>query len=421
MRRTLLIFCCLLSVLTACAVVDKKGILVDVEPGTPMDESDLRQHCDLGDNAACVLAGLHDATAPDPRFPIVQGLAPADRAVFAALLPKGETVSWFVYDRELLRLTKLFTPKPVSRGDSKFSVQRLDVRGLLPGRTYELLAGDTDGHILDLRTFRPLDFDASALRFSLLGGWRFATPAERTRLRAVALARNPQLVIFAGSSVDATVPKELANASFKDATAFFFARHAAARAELALALERQLVPITALWNDDEFGEPDGNRAFTQRDRALEQLKVFFPDWEDEASLVDGPGISKTITFRSQILALVDDLSFRKPPAAGEPVCHKTGKREVCIPGKPVPAAPGTRYGTIQENWLHGRKAKADRPVWLLAGGPNLFPFHEGWPTDPALDSATLTHPARAPWVATVEAGHDGSLHLEEYQGSQKLP
>ncbi|MGZ3701999.1 MAG: hypothetical protein ACXWSD_09410, partial [Bdellovibrionota bacterium] len=72
-----------LTLLTSACAVEKKGILVDVEPGTPMDESDLHQHCDLGDNAACVLADAEHHPAPAQSLSILQGLAPPDRAVFA--------------------------------------------------------------------------------------------------------------------------------------------------------------------------------------------------------------------------------------------------------------------------------------------------------------------------------------------------
>jgi hypothetical protein len=410
--RQLSLLLCGLFFLTACAEVEKKGVLVDVEPGTPMDESDLRPHCDLGDSAACVLAGTKDATPPEPRFSWIQGVAPSDRAVFAILVPKNTNVSWFVFDREVTKLTKLFTVKPVSRGASPWALQRLDARGLLPGRTYELLAGDAEGHLLDLRTFRTLDLDENRLHVGLLGGWRFASPAQRAKLLADVMATHPQLLVFAGSAVDATLPAAQSSLKGKEARDFFFARHADARAKLALGFARELVPVTALWNDDEYGRANGDRSFPQRDQSREQLELFFPEWADGEVVVDGPGIAKAFAFRRQTLALVDDLTFRKEPQPGEVECTKPKgrKNEVCKPGASLPPPPGSRHGAIQSNWVADQAAKSDRPVYVLANGPTLLKG-EFWAEEKVFDSPLLTRAPKGPWIATLEGDRDGALRL----------
>jgi hypothetical protein len=403
MRKALFVF--LVLTLSACSIEQKKGILVDVEPGTPMDESDLHQHCDLGDQAACALFGAQDAPSPTPRFAILQGIAAPDSAVFAALVPKGTKLAWYLYDRELSRLTRLFTPLPVSRGKSRWALQRLQVKGLVAGRTYELLAGDPEGHLLEDRTFRPLRLDERALRVALLGGLRLAEHAERARLFEEAMARDPQLLVLSGDAVDATLPAKQASLRGKAASDFFFERHAEARASLELAFARSLLPVTDLWNDAEYGQAGGDRSFPQRDQAREALEQFFPEWADEDRIVDGPGIAKAIDFRAAELALVDDITFRQPPAPGEPVCHKARKRkkEVCRPGAPIPAPPGTRYGSIQVGWIADRATKTDLPLWLLAGEGHLLPYEPGWADSPVLSSRTLTHRPAGAWLSLVES------------------
>lgn len=402
-----------LSLLASCAAVEKKGILVDVDAGSPVDESDLRQHCDLGDEAACALAGLRDVRLPDPRFSLVQGVAPADRAVFAALVPKATPLYWFLYDPELTQLTKLFTVKPLSRGDSRWALQRIDVHGLLPGRTYQLLVGNPEGQMLDARKFRTLDADAKNVRIALLGGSRLAAMSARKELFDRALAGNPQMIVFMGSTVNVDLPAKSTGLKGKLASDYFFGRHAEARATFGLGLARDLVPVTALWNDDEFGHADGDRSFAQHDQAREQLELFFPHWADEAKIVDGPGSSLAFELRRQNLILLDDLSFREAPMEGEPVCQKAKgrKKEVCHRGPRIPAPPGSRYGVLQRNWVSDRARKADHPLWLLAGGPLLLPFSAEWGEDKALDSPTLTRPPRQPWLQWLESNGRGELSL----------
>ncbi|MGZ3657609.1 MAG: hypothetical protein ACXVB9_15770 [Bdellovibrionota bacterium] len=396
-----------LTLLTSACAVEKKGILVDVEPGTPMDESDLHQHCDLGDNAACVLADAEHHPAPAQSLSILQGLAPPDRAVFAALIPKGLKLSWYVYDRDLTQLTKLFTVLPVSRGTSHWALQRLDARGLTPGHSYELLAGDPEGRLVETRKFRPLENDASALRAVVIGGWRLANHSERIRMIAALEERKPQFLVMAGSSSITTPSAELKGKAARD---YFFEREAEARATSELSFERSLIPVATLWNDDEFGHANGDRSFPLRDQSREMHEIFFPHWADETSIVDGPGISLALGLRSQTLAFLDDLTFRQPPSLGEPVCHKTkSKKEVCKPGKEIPAPPGTRYGEIQANWISDRAGKSASPLWLLADGPNLLQYRPDWFHEPALSHPDLTHAPRAPWLYLLHSGNGLSL------------
>jgi len=359
-----------------------------------MDESDLYQHCDLGDQAACVLAGEKNAPAPLPSLPIIQGMAPPDRAVFAVLEGKGTSLFWYIYDRDARKLTKIFTPKPLNRGHSSYSLQRLDARGLLPNRSYELLAGDADGRLVEDRAFRPLATEESPLRAEIFTGWSAASHEARLQLLAAAHARKPHFFVLAGSTVNATLPPESAGINGRASRDFFFERHAEARASFELGLEHELVPVATLWNEDEFGKHNGGTSFPQRDEAREMMELFFPHWSDESGIVNGPGISVAFDFQPIELILADDLSFRRAPLGGELKCSK-GKghpREVCKREKLVPAPAGTRYGPLFLNWVINRSEKAGRPLWLLTDGPNIVPYSANWQLQPALQATDLSAP-----------------------------
>jgi hypothetical protein len=403
----------LLALLTSCAV-EKKGILVDVEPGTPMDEGDLHQHCDLGDRAACVLSSDDDSRAPAPSLSIVQGMAPPDRATFTVLEQKGHPLFWYIYDKELSRLTKLFTVKPISRGDSTFALQRLDARGLLPDHHYELLGGAPDGTLVEARRFHPVLTEEQPFRAEVISGWRMATHEARLAMLAAVHARKPQLLILAGSAVDATIPADHTNIKGRASRDLYFVRHAAARSTFELGFERELTPVAVLWNEDEYGHPGADGSFPQRDEARELMELFFPHWSDETSIVNGPGISLTLDFYPFELALVDDLSFRLPPTGGAPVCQvikKGHKHEVCKPGKLIPPPPGSRHGSLLRDWITSRSTKAGRPLWLLTGGPHLFPYEADWNMQPVLDDPALsrTPPKASLWEISAVRGQPATL------------
>jgi hypothetical protein len=407
-----LLFLLSLSLITACAVEEKRSILISVESGSPADESDLRHHCDYGDAPACTLLGHENITPPEPHVSIVQGIAPIDRAVFAALVPRNANLSWFVFDPETLRLTKLFVVKPESAGVSTWAVQRLDVQGLLPDRTYDLLAGDAEGHLLEDRKFRTFAMDEKQLRIAILGGWRFSLSPDRAKLIDNIFASQPQLLVFAGSVVDATLPTSMLKAKRRDISEYFFARQAEERNRFEFGFSRILLPTIDLWNDDEFGEPNGDRSFTPAEEAREQLTLFFPHWADDSTIVTGPGISLSITFRNYMLILADDISARKPAIEGDPICIQTKSgKEKCLPGKPIPPPTGTRYGGVEQRWVADRAAKAQHPLWILAGGRFLFPFEENWVEQSALNSPSLTQPPKKTWLATIVSDGSGALRL----------
>lgn len=400
------------ALLTSCAV-DKKGILVDVEPGTPMDQADLHPHCDLGDRAACVLSDASSNPPPDPSLPLLQGVAPPDRAVFAVLEPKGQALAWFIYDSELSQLTKLFTVKPISRGTSAWALQRLDARGLNPKHHYAILGGDNEGRLVEFRRFRTLQTEEKVLRADILTGWRFTRHEDRLRLLSEVRARNPQLLVLAGSTVNAALPAGTDEPKGRTARDFYFERYSNARAAMELALAPDLLPVTALWNDDELGRANANNDTLQRDEARELFELFFPHWADEVSIVNGPGITISMDFHSSELALLDDISYRRGPAYGPPVCHKPKghKQEICKQGKATPPSPATRYGPLVLDWVSSRAEKAGRPLWLLSGGPTLTGFESEWYKKPDFDSETFSQPPSYASLWELEINREGEARI----------
>ena len=380
--------------LGGCAV-EGKGILLAVEPATPLDQRDLHKHCDLGDQAACALSESANAPRPSSTFAVVQGLATPDRAVFTAILPRDSTVSWFIYDRDIGRLWKLHDSRKQQRPGSAWYVQRVEARELEPGRTYELLAGDKDGKLVEDRTFRTLSIDGNALRFAAVSG--MAKGGSGGLVTAVR-EKKPQFVLFAGDNVEATLPKKNAPSKRPAAIDWYFERHLKARQDLALARERELTPVVAIWGESELGQPGADRKFTFRDQAREVFEMFFPVWADETSIVNGPGVSKSFSLAGQKLALLDPLSFRfsSLPASACLSPRKKGmkvKQEAC--GEPPPSPPGkTRFGTMQANWVFRQASRGGQPSWLISSDSWLGILR-------VPESAAIVAPES--WISQLEA------------------
>jgi hypothetical protein len=380
--------------LGGCAV-EGKGILLSVEPATPLDQRDLHKHCDLGDQAACALSESDNAHRPTSTFAVVQGLATPDRAVFTAILPKDSNISWFIYDRDIGRLWKLHDSRKQQRPGSAWYAQRVEARELEPGRTYELLAGDKDGKLVEDRTFRTLSIDGKALRFAAVSGM---AKGGSGGLVTTVREKKPQFVLFAGDNVEATLPKKNAPSKRPAALDWYFERHLKARQELALARERELTPIIAIWGESELGQPGADNKFVFRDQAREVFEMFFPVWADETSIVNGPGLSKSFSLAGQKLALLDPFSFRTssfalPTCLPSPKKGRKAKQDSCR--EQSATSPGkTRFGTMQANWVFRQASQGGQPSWLISSDSWLGIFR-------VPESATLVAPES--WISQLEA------------------
>lgn len=405
----LIAFALLVSSLTGCAVVDKKSILLDVEPATPLDESDLQKHCDFQDPAACSLLNP-DRSAMKGKFALVQGVAPPDRAVFAALVPKDSKFSWFVYDRAVSRLSRLNLPKLQSRGKDPWAVQRIEVRGLETDRDYELFVSSPEGEILDNRVFRPLTQQGRTLKIALVGGLNELPLSSKQKIAAKAFSSSPDLVIWLGNNVNALLPKKFKGerAAAKD---FFFSSYARTQNSMDYAFAPRLYPIAAALGDIEYGQAKGNRLFSFRDQAREVLEIFFPHWSDELYIVDGPGASELIRVGKTDLGLIDSWSFRAPPVALPPrVCTGKGKKKVCEQERPAPPPPGARYGVLQMQWVLRQAQKGTGPFFLFANEPWLGRYTEEWFSQAPAGSAALSS-LKAGGYALVESDGRDTLSV----------
>ncbi|HEY8279100.1 MAG TPA: hypothetical protein VIH99_05730 [Bdellovibrionota bacterium] len=370
-------FSCFFALVWLCAcAAENKAILLGVEPGTPVDIRDLKRHCDLGDQAACSLADSDEFSPSPARLSIVQGIAPPDRAVFTALLPKSSSYSWFIFNRDRSQLSKLSLVRPVTTGP--WSLQRIEARGLEPGSAYELLAGDSGGRLVESRSFRTFSTAGRKTRIALVGGLKSLSPSSEKRIWASLANNRPDLLVFTHGALSATLGKLPPEKQRKAAREFFFARHAQARNSLSFAREGLLLPTTVAWGEDEFGKLGGDKTFPFKDQAREVLELFFPHWADESSIVDGPGISTLFQLGGHRIAVLDEYTFRPAARPSMVVCEKKGKKNVCSKTAAAARSPGSTFGNLQLEWLSRWSRKNGGPISILTGTPWVGPFEETW-------------------------------------------
>jgi hypothetical protein len=327
--------CCLL--LTACAG-QGSGILAQFNSAKPLDPGELDRHCDMEDAAACLLAGkpVKEELA---RVPLVQGLAPANKAVFAALLTREQKLNWFLRESGCLKLSPLPVHRSIERPFSPYRVEQILATQLEPGKTYELLAANAMGQLVDRRVFSPLPGpDPAPLRFALLSGTDDHSP--QAGLWRDLASRQPEIVFSLGNNVFATSRGgEILGKSV--GPEILWSRYVETRWKLPVFKYERLIPFAAIWNDRDFGMNGGDKSYAHIDDAREVMDAFFPSFADAKTVMEGPGVSLALKIAGETFLLFDDRSFR-------------GREEGL-------------FGRIQEDWALTALSNRAGPVWLMNG------------------------------------------------------
>lgn len=352
---------------SACAS-SGQGLLMNFKGGN-LEETQLDRHCDLEDAAACLLKG--DTLTPTTRLPIVQGVAPGGRTIFALLLAPSETAKLFIFDREdKTKLVPAPPPRVYARG-AQPRVEQTEVGDLKPGKTYELIVVDAAGTLIDHRRFRTLAPGARALRFALVSGTDDAYAEEQALQWNDIAAQDPDLIFAIGDNV-ITTSGDKGSVVTADA---LWKRYVETRTRLALFRAPTLVPVLATWDDQDIGtfESTGDHAHNTEARLV--MEAFFPYVANTKDVIDGPGVSKALRAGGQTFVLFDDRTFRTPNSR-PPVCDNK-MYPGCEKKYGKDSNEGAHFGRIQEDWAMGIIKDSDGPVWLISGDQWFSGKHAG--------------------------------------------
>jgi hypothetical protein len=346
--------------LSSCAVTASEGMLASITAPKTLDKPYLERQCDVEDAAACYF--LRGKLPALPRVPILQGVAPGDRAVFVVQLGPLAEVRYFLRQKEDQSVRALPVAKTYTRESSAWRLERLELSKLDPAKSYELLLTDRTGQLVDVRSFKPMRDGAEGFRFAFFSGGADAGSGDDSVWRGL-LDRQPRLVISLGNLVATHGPDPL------DPLALW-ERYADARARTGFFRQASLVPMAASWAPADYGATEKNRgrANPNADAAREIQEAFFPAAGDGQAVNEGPGIAKAIQTGGHTFVLLDAQSFREGDAV-PPVC-RTHPSATCPPA--VEAEPGSgsaHFGNLQESWARGVAEGAEGPVWFLSSDP----------------------------------------------------
>jgi hypothetical protein len=269
----------------------------------------------------------------------VQGPAPANKAIFSALLTQEQKLNWFVRESGSLKLSQLPIHQSIARPFSPYRVEQFLATKLEPGKTYELIATNPMGQLVDHRIFLPLPGpDPAPLRFALLSGTDDHSP--QAGLWSDLTSQRPRIIFSLGDNVFATSRgSEILGKSVGPEV--LWNRYVETRWKLPVFKNERLIPFAATWDDRDFGMNNGDKSYPHIDEAREVMDAFFPSFADAKTVIEGPGVSLALKIAGETFLLFDDRSFR-------------GREE----------GP---FGRIQEDWALTALSNQTGPVWLMNG------------------------------------------------------
>lgn len=319
------------------------------------EKSQLAQYCAKEVQAACGLIGA--PTGLNRPLSILQGWTSSHETRMSIVAPRGQILNYLVLsntgERVELKNQSFSASKTISRDDSHWSVDQLDIRGLNVDQVYELWVVDANGQVWDRRQFRALNELMSEPKLIVVscmddGFWR-----EQNRAWQKINERSPDLMIFLGDNVYGD--KYLGEVDQGAAPKELWRRYVEMRNTLGLYRWPKLVPVIATWDDHDYGFNGSGSTYIYKNESREIFWTFFPQKEVMEPWQSGPGVSSTVRLFGQEFLLTDDRSFRTPDRQDNP--------------------DQTHLGKEQEAWIDRRLQDGRSPIWIMNGDQFFGAYH----------------------------------------------
>lgn len=316
-------------------------------------------------------------------FPVVQGLTSETSAEFTVMAPKNRQVKFTVATPhgETLQPEKV---EEVSRPHSPWTLYKLHFGNLAydPG-TFRLFIHDGIGN-RDERNFHLFSNQGEKLRF-VIGS---CADARHASLQAAAWSsiakQKPEWLFMIGDNVYAAQEEDEVQSPD-----VLWDRYVEGRLAMDLFFWRDLVPVYTVWDDNDYGQKDGNSSYALKTESESIFKAFWAQSYGADLYEPGPGVAGRLALRGMHFSFLDNRSFRDVSPEGE------------------------HFGHEQEEWLFSDLQKSDLPTWIISGDQFFGGFHKS-------DSYEGTHPkafenflTRLRTVTTPFVFVSGDRHMTE--------
>lgn len=257
--------------------------------------------------------------------------------------------------------------------------------GLNVAEEYTLYVKTLEGKVLDERKFHLPPLEEKRVRFAVAScmdsGYK-----EQADMWESLLAKKPDVLFLIGDNVYANIgiPKGMGASPER-----LWETYTQTRKTLALFRAKTLVPIVAVWDDNDYGMNDGNRQFTHKEASTKIFYAFFGQMPLSPAFTEGPGISRLYRAFGHRFFVMDNRSLRSESNAKEE----------------------THWGLETEKWLFDALKTDKTPTWILSGDQIFGGYHP-------FESMERDHPAS--FKRLLSALHDSTAPAAFITGDRHL-
>lgn len=197
----------------------------------------------------------------------------------------------------------------------KHVVDNVEVSGLDPLLSYELIIKDKNGKILDARYFQSIDNNKADPKTAVCSCYRLGklSPDDKTlAMGDRVFAQNPDAVLFLGDIIYGdnaiqAVGKFLFNThpTFQQIQKRFITSWKKDQ----MYRQRILKPVFALWDDHDFGFEASDKTNPYKDAMRDLFRSYYPMPKQQANLEYGPGLSYSFKLFGKKILMLDNRSF----------------------------------------------------------------------------------------------------------------
>ncbi len=217
-------------------------------------------------------------------------------------------------------------------------------------------------HRKDRRWFRTLDRSKQDFRFVMLSCAH--DHMHHSDIWETVVDQNPDVIFFLGDNVYADYPYWLPFLRRNPDPEQIWDRYRDTFEELAFYRSKQLIPVTAIWDDHDFGGNDSDSHYPYRAESMRVFRDFFPQGRRIKAAVPGgfashefgPGVSQAFYAFGRTFIFLDERSFRN--LSPDPKTRTT-------------------LGFIQWDWLERRIRSTEGHGFIFGGDQFFGGYHEG--------------------------------------------
>jgi alkaline phosphatase D len=280
------------------------------------------------------------------KLSILQGITSVKEVEFSILAPVNKVLTFELRSAE----GEIIEPdevKTVTRPFSEWAIHKVVfVRDQL--KEFNLYVYENK-IIIDQRLIGKGQLNQSRLNLAVLSCTNDGFE-QNFKIWNVLASKNPEYILMLGDNVYAN--REPNGSSLSSTPENIWRRYTDVRLTLPFYFQEKLIPVHAVWDDNDYGPKDANESFEYKEASKDIFEAFYAQSLSDEIYSKGFGVGGLLSLGDFNLYFLDARYFRSP--------NKEGKH----------------LGTEQYKWLMKSLKDESQPSFIIKGDQFFGGYHE---------------------------------------------